>query len=100
MTKEKAELIIHQKLTSSKGLISELSIWKLKASERYPDGIRYRLILVDPASGFVHLLFDNHWPKGHHVHVGEKEEPYHFTSVVNLVQEFREKSDAIERSLS
>lgn len=100
MAKVRAELIIHQKLTSPKGLIREVFIWRLKKSERYPNGVKYRLALVDPASGVVHLLYDNHWPKGHHVHAGENEESYTFTSVVNLVRDFREKADLIERSLS
>lgn len=95
----KADLIIHQKLTSPKGLIRELSVWRVKRTERYPDGVKYRLVLVDSASGLVHLLYDNHWPKGHHVHAGDREELYRFTSVANLIREFRERADTIERRL-
>ena len=99
MAKIRAELIIHQKLISIKGLIREIFVWRLRKSERYPNGVKYRLALVDSASGVVHLLYDNHWPKGHHVHTGEREEAYEFTSVVNLVRDFREKTDSLERSL-
>ena len=72
----------------------------MRKSERYPNGVKYRLVLVDPANGVVHLLYDNHWPKGHHVHAGEREEAYEFTSVADLVRDFREKADSLERSLS
>ena len=99
MAKMRAELIIHQKLTSIKGLIREIFVWRLRKSERYPHGVKYRLALVDPASAKVHLLYDNHWPKGHHVHTGEYEEAYEFTSIASLVRDFREKADSLERSL-
>lgn len=99
MSKDRAELLVHQKLTSPKGLIRELWVWSLRKSERYPDGVKYRLVLVDSASGKIHLLYDNHWPKGHHVHVDGREEPYRFSSVAELVREFWTKADTIERSL-
>jgi len=95
----RAELVIHQKLTSPKGLIRELSVWRLRKSQRYPEGVRYRLVLVDSASGLVHLLYDNHWPKGHHVHVGGREEVYVFTSIAELIREFRARADALEKVL-
>lgn len=54
---------------------------------------------VDPASDVVHLLHDNHWPKGHHVHYGERELPYSFSTIADLIRAFRDKADAIERRL-
>jgi len=34
------------------------------------------------------LLYDNHHPKGHHRHVGTREEPYLFSTVRQLVADF------------
>ncbi len=96
---DRAELLLKEKLTSPKGLIREFSIWKLKGSVRYPDRLKYRLAFVDPMRGIVHLLFDNHWPKGHHVHFGDEEQPYEFVSVEELLLEFLTRSDSIERGL-
>jgi len=100
MERTKAELVIHEKLTSPKGLIRELSVWRLKVSERYPEGLKYRLVLADSTASQVHLLYDNHWPKGHHVHRGDQEEPYLFKSMIETIREFREQADIIERRLS
>ena len=93
---EKASLVIHRKLTSPKGLLREISIWSTPKSERYQDGVRYRLVLVDPRTGNVLLLFDNHWPKGHHVHVGKREEPFKFKTIPDLIKEFWERSELEE----
>jgi hypothetical protein len=34
------------------------------------------------------LLYDNHHPKGHHRHVGTREEPYSFVTAEKLVADF------------
>jgi len=92
----RAERLLHQKLVSASGLIHAISVWRVPRSERYPEGLRYRLALVDSKTGSVLLLFDNHWPKGHHVHRGTKEHPHPFVSLEHLVREFRKESDEIE----
>jgi len=94
--KRKAELLVHQKSTSAKGLIREIEIWKVNHIGRYPDGIRYRLVFVNAFTGFVHLLYDNHWPKGHHVHDADSENPYQFRSVIQLIEDFKKRSTEIE----
>jgi hypothetical protein len=94
--RKKATLVVHQKLTSSTGLLREISIWRTPKSERYPEGVRYRLVLVDPQSGHVLLLFDNHWPKGNHVHIGKHEYTFEFNSVPDLILAFRLRSEQEE----
>jgi hypothetical protein len=74
------------------GLVREVNIWKTPSSDRYPEGVRYRLVLVDPTNGRVLLLFDNHWPKGHHFHLRGREEKFRFTSIPEVIVEFRDKS--------
>ena len=81
---------MHEKQTSGKGLLREVVIWKVPKTIRYPDGFRYRLVLVDPGMAKTLLLMDNHWPKGHHVHRrGREEEPYNFRSLNILVRDFK-----------
>lgn len=97
-SRRKAELIIHEKVTSANGLIREVVIWKVPKSIRYPQGFRYRLALVDPGFGRILLLFDNHWPKGHHVHRGRLEAQYHFRNLRSLIADFRIWGEQEERA--
>ncbi len=64
-------------------------IWKVPVSDRYPDGVKYRLALVEPFTGKIFVLFDNHFPKGHHRHLSSGQEvAYHFVSVSKLVEDY------------
>jgi len=92
-----AELLFHEKLTLATGLIREIKVWRMPKSPRYPDGVKYRMALVDPTTGDVLILYDNHWPKGHHVHRAEVEEPYEFASVADLMMDFLRESTEAER---
>jgi hypothetical protein len=66
-------------------------------SARYPDGVRYRLALVDPFSGELWVLFDNHFPKGHHRHYRDgREGPYEFRSIEKLVEDYLKAIEAAE----
>ncbi len=85
----KATLMFKEKLTLRHGLLQDGVIWKVPKSIRYPDGVKYRLALVNPFAGTVLVLFDNHYPKGHHCHFKNGEErPYHFKSVSALVEDY------------
>lgn len=68
--------------------IAELKVWEINVSSHYPKGIKYSLFLVDPDSGAVILGMDNHKPKGPHLHIGRNEEPYNFTTVDDLLEDF------------
>ena len=94
---DRAQLLAHRKQTSSGGLLQEIKIWKVPVSAKYPDGLKYRLALVDPVTSEVLLLFDNHWPKGHHKHVRGEEKLLEFSTLANLVREFDEQSLKMER---
>lgn len=85
----KAELLHKSKLILNSGLVREIVIWKVPESKDYPEGIKYRLLLVDPIWKKVLVLFDNHAPKGHHRHDSKGEEfPYTFISAQLLVEDF------------
>ena len=65
---EKTQLILSRKQALNSGLVIERKVWRVAISKQYPQGVKYRLVLVDPNSHVVILLYDNHWPKGPHVH--------------------------------
>jgi len=53
--------------------------------------LRYRMVFVNPEEGKIILLFDNHFPKGHHRHFPDGTEgPYNFQSVSKLVEDYRQ----------
>ena len=93
MKKSASQLVLDQKLTHKSGCIEELKIWKVQVSTKYPDGIRYRLVFVDPRTKDVMVLFDNHYPKGHHMHLGGVEKNYEFKSPRKLLEDFRKSVD-------
>jgi hypothetical protein len=69
MTKPRSTLVLKEKLVLGSGLVREAVIWEVTKTPKYPDGIRYRPALVNRFSGEVLVLFDNHFPKGHHKHL-------------------------------
>ena len=56
--------------------IFEIVIWKIPVSKDYPDGIKYRAWVSE--NGETLFGFDNHKPKGPHLHIGESEVGYVF----------------------
>ena len=66
--------------------VAELKIWKIPKSKDYPRGIKYALFLV--CEGLVIIGFDNHKPKGPHIHLGENELAYDFKNEEKLIEDF------------
>jgi hypothetical protein len=84
----KATRLLRSKILFENGAIQEMVIWQLpeKTSDR-PHGLKYRLHygLTD---GTCLIRYDNETGKGDHRHVREREEPYVFTTVRKLVEDF------------
>ncbi|NCA91450.1 MAG: hypothetical protein EOM92_21870 [Gammaproteobacteria bacterium] len=69
-------------------LILDMVLWALPAPDRYhPHGLKYRLYCG--RSGECLVRYDNETGKGDHRHYGDREEPYSFTSVEQLLTDFR-----------
>ena len=71
-----ALLLYHSKITlihrhSDAVALAALKVWQVPKSRHFPEGFKYSLSLVEKSTGDVLLGYDNHKPKGHHVHVGE-----------------------------
>lgn len=66
--------------------VAELKIWKIPKTKHYPHGVKYSLFLV--CEGEVIVGFDNHKPKGHHLHLGTAEYPYTYKDEKQLLNDF------------
>ena len=68
--------------------VAEIKVWDVPRSSHYPEGLKYSLFLVARESGRVIVGFDNHKPKGPHLHHDGKELAYEFLDVEALVEDF------------
>ncbi len=84
----KAELYLRSKVTDDEGNIREIVIWKVESSERTPEGLRYRLAFMRAGDRRPGILYDNHPPKGHHLHIGGTQSAYRFETVSKLLGDF------------
>jgi len=89
----KAALRFHRKVTlmhSRSGVlaVAELKVWEVPGSDHYPVGLKYSMFLVRSADGQIIVGFDNHRPKGPHLHIGGEELPYLFEGTEKLVEDF------------
>jgi hypothetical protein len=79
----KALLVFHLKqilphMTREDEALVEISVYKIPQSESYPEGVKYAMFLVLKNSGQVLIGFDNHHPKGPHIHLHDVEHEYDF----------------------
>jgi hypothetical protein len=85
----KAEAVFHQKLyLEGQRYVVEMEVLRVDDAYRFPDGVKYGLICVDRKTGRK-VLMDNHYPKGHHQHVGELEAPYNYRGLDQLIDDFK-----------
>lgn len=84
----RAETLVHENSTDEQGNLYELVVWRVPATSRHPNGVRYRLAFVRAGENQPAVLYDNHHPKGHHRHVKGIEEVYDFADVDRLVEDF------------
>lgn len=82
-----AELLFHSKRVYDDGAIVELRIWLLEApvpGSRHT--LKYSLFYGEGGRRVVG--YDNERGKGDHRHYGDREEPYAFSSVDQLIADF------------
>lgn len=83
-----AQLLFRDKYVYADGAIREMVIWRLPETDNERlHGLKYRLYYGYPGKCLVR--YDNERGKGDHRHEGDKEEPYAFTSVEQLIQDFK-----------
>lgn len=64
----KALVVLNQVLDVSERFRVELKVLQIEASEKYPEGVKVRFVLIDVIHKVPRLLVDNHEPFGFHVH--------------------------------
>jgi hypothetical protein len=85
----KAELIVRHREVTVDGSVLEVVIWRLtKPVSGCLHFFKYRLYF-GTLEGVCIVRYDNERGKGDHRHVGEREEPYRFTTIKNLLSDFR-----------
>ena len=62
--------------------IFEIVIIRVPTTKDYPEGVKYRAWLSE--AGRTVFGFDNHKPKGHHLHIGDQEVGYVFRGIKEL----------------
>jgi hypothetical protein len=64
------------------------------SQSRAPDAVKYSLYWVK--EGEVLVGYDNHYPKGHHRHYGQREEDYEFKDIETLIKDFKRDMRALK----
>lgn len=87
-----ASQVFHRKATleheSGKRLaLFEMVVWQVPKSKDFPEGLKYRAWLSE--NGVTDFGFDNHKPKGPHLHVGKTEIGYLFRGYEELMRDIR-----------
>ena len=84
----RATVVLREKHIDATGNIVELVVWRVAVTLHDASGIRYRLAFVRRDEEVPAVLYDNHWPKGHHRHVEGVEEAYPFVDLDRLIVDF------------
>lgn len=82
-----AVLVFHEKRLIAGGAIIEMTIWRVPQSVP-PTTHGFKYSLFYGFAGRRLVAFDNERVKGDHMHVGEEERPYVFTTVERLIGDF------------
>jgi hypothetical protein len=83
-----AELVIRERMVFRDGAILEIRIWSVpKPVPPSSHGYKYALFYGHP--GLRLICYDNERGKGDHRHLGPIELPYRFTSIEQLLADFR-----------
>lgn len=93
----RAELLLRERVVLAPDAFAELRIW------RVPSPVRgsvhdYKYALAFVVRGTCVLRYDNEVGKGDHRHVGDREEPYAFTTPARLLEDFWKDVDAWQPS--
>jgi hypothetical protein len=85
----KATLTYSHKAKIKEHYILEMKVHKVARSTQYPEGVKYGLIFTDLKTD-QKILMDNHHPKGHHIHINNKEISYEYVDLDRLIKDFKE----------
>lgn len=84
-----SKLVFYLKHEIEKKFIMELKIYQVFEDERYPEGVKYSLVFIEPKTK-KRVLMDNHTPKGHHYHLDALEFNNIYTNDEALIEKFKQ----------
>ncbi|OGP72834.1 MAG: hypothetical protein A2V86_09000 [Deltaproteobacteria bacterium RBG_16_49_23] len=82
----RAVKILHTKEVKGDEIV-EIKIWQVPKSKNPPHGVKYSIAYVKRGKRLVG--YDNAEGKGDHRHYRDKEEPYKFNSMQDLLRDFK-----------
>lgn len=82
----KTTLILHTKEVEGEEIV-EIKIWQVPKSKDKPHGVKYSIVYVKRDKRLIG--YDNAEGKGDHRHFFEKEDPYLFTNIWDLLNDFK-----------
>ena len=82
----KARLVRHSKVTDELGNTMEIKLWQVAPTPDKPHGFRYSLVYI--VAGERVIGYDNGERQGDHRHYGDCQEPYVFTDLRKLADDF------------
>lgn len=65
--------------------IVDVKVYEVPISEKFPNGIKLKCVLVDVEQGKPRVLLDNHEPFGFHLHTRLPEDP-DFRASLDIVE--------------
>ena len=71
--------------------IIKMKILKVKTDDEFPEGIKYSLVALNNQSKKRVVGFDNHYGKGHHYHVFNREFSYDFVDEWQVITDFEKE---------
>ncbi len=92
----KAELLIRERIVYPDGALAEMVIWRLPSPSQ-PSRHRFKYRLAYLVKGRRVLGYDNERGKGDHRHVDDREEPFAFSSIEDMLAQFTREVEALRR---
>jgi hypothetical protein len=90
----KAMPLIRERLVYADGALVEMAVWRLPEASR-PSSHRFKYRLAYVVNRRRVIGYDNERGRGDHRHVGDREEPYAFSSIERLLAEFTAEVEAL-----
>jgi Family of unknown function (DUF6516) len=84
----RASKVLHTKEIKGEEVV-EIKIWQVPKSDDKPFGIKYSIVYIK--DGKRVLGYDNAEGKGDHKHFRANETPYKFSSIWNLLRDFKKE---------
>ncbi len=81
-------VILRERLIDEDGDLTELTLWRVSETSRYPEGVRSCLVFTLASTRRPVVLYGNHYPTGHGRQFFQVEEPYPFSTVDRLLADF------------